>query len=1089
MENGNPNETTEFLWRRLSEECPTWAVGVPVLFALLVVGLIVLFRQEHKLRAAIVGGVVVGIIAIVYLPLAAILVNFFSWIVILIPVMAVALFYVVLMYIRDARSVHWLWAFFLGLMRTCVYVILAVVFLLPGCQHFEKQEYESKVLVLFDVSGSMFVVDDLPEEGKKLQSRQDKIVNFMTGILDESGREKTPFIDRVVQKTPLTMYRFGPVPDETDVFHLSAKKKPTLDQWNKWLKPNKKDLVRPEAENLKDEEVKEKFALTLALFNKRQDVVDTLLSGTNIGGSCLQVHKLENTSFLQAIIVISDGQSNLGSDDARSEFLARVNNPKRPIPVITIGVGQFRLPKSIRIDDLVAPQEARPDDKFLVRVPVISQGMQGEEFTATLEVTRIKDVTGKAIKEEAFALPAKTGKFKGAGDQQQGTVEFEIDVQALKDIEAKKDEDSLLEGEWQFQAKVPRAAGPDGKPKEAFPDPFHVSESVNVQVQKRALRVLLFAGGATREYQFLRSILFREMTEKRMELCILLQTGREEHIDQDVEPDRMLAEFPTKLSSAGQKFMSLSDYDVIIAFDPDWTKLTKGELRDLNEWVGANAGGIIFVAGPVFSHQIARPGGHDFSKLLPLYPVVLKDNRLHGLGAGLGHDTSRPYALNFSPVAKLFDFIKLDEAGEGPIAGWNGFFWNDETKHFEPGNDEKPDRGFFTYYPVERVKPAAQVIATFAGPKESRIGDKTDAFKDQQPFIAAMPFGAGKTLYLGSGELWRLRKYKDGFHPRLWIKMARYVAAGAIQQKKYGRILMARNVAVGKIDFEAQIKGKDLLSLSSDLRPTVRVRRIDKNRPMDVPDPKDKDKKVEDKRNNLKFDLKAKQSDEGWQGFFEGSIPISEPGEYEFLLPIPGVEGEALRATVIVRKPNPELDNVRTNFGYLYQLASESKDLLNKLPPESKKKIELLLQTPEQTPGSSEKSTKRLFFPLSSADSVVDCLVQVPPKSDIVKGRFEDLWDEGAKTGKEVRAYWAALFAPLVIGLIGVLILGLLRQWLSAAVFFGICVFMTGLVALTNLIFARLLEGMLDVNFSYLLMLVVTLLGIEWLARKLLRLA
>jgi hypothetical protein len=184
------------------------------------------------------------------------------------------------------------------------------------------------------------------------------------------------------------------------------------------------------------------------------------------------------------------------------------------------------------------------------------------------------------------------------------------------------------------------------------------------------------------------------------------------------------------------------------------------------------------VAGPVHTYQLARPGGQDFSSLLAIHPVVLKDSRLHGLGIPGGHDTTRPYALNFTPLAKEYPFLKLDDAGESPTAGWNGFFWNNEKYKAEPGKYLRPIRGFFTYYPVERLKPASQVVATFAGPRESRIGEKTDDFKDQQPFIVAMPYGPGRSLYLGSGEFWRLRSYKDGFHERFWRGMIRYVAAG-----------------------------------------------------------------------------------------------------------------------------------------------------------------------------------------------------------------------------------------------------------------------------------------------------------------------
>ncbi|MSQ93444.1 MAG: VWA domain-containing protein [Gemmataceae bacterium] len=1091
------NETSEFLWRRLSEDCPTWAIGVPVLFAFLVLALIVIFRPDKKLMTAAIGGSIVGVFSLLYLFLGFFLVRVqgASWLVILVPVIGMALFYVGLMYIRDARSVHWLWAIFLGGLRTTVYAILAVVFLMPGCQHFDKQEYHSKTLFVFDVSGSMlFVIDDLPEEGQdpgKMPSRQDKILKWLAANADEQGREKIPFVDRVLAKTPLSVYRFGSIPDEGNVLHLTKDKSIPFADASIFLEPNMKDIERPDVSNLGADKAKDK----LAEYAKKIDMIETLrTSGTNIGGSLLQIHKLENSSFIQAIVIVSDGQSNLGSDDSRLEFLNRVNNPKRPIPVITVGVGQFRMPASIRIDDLLAPEETRPDDKFNMVVPVVSTGLQGEKFTVNVWIQRKKDVTGKEVDESPIPLGEKVGEFKGAGDLQEGKVPYEIDLQDLKKIKSADDKNNILEGEWHLWAKVPRAAFPNGKAKEAFADPFHVSEVVKVQVQKRALRVLLFAGGSTREYQFLRTILYREMLEKRMELCILNQsTVKEDHVDQDVEPERMLTEFPSRFGPnvGTEKFMSLNDYDVIVAFDPDWEKLTMKQRGALEEWVGTHAGGVIFVAGPVYSYKLARPGGKDYTPILKIFPVVLKDSRIHGLGlpgTGLGHDATRPWPLNFNPVAKEFDFLKLDESSESSTAGWKGFFWNDEKISDAGTFGAKPKRGFFTYYPVERLKPASQVAATFAGPKEARIGPSDD-FKDQMPFLVTMPFAGGKTMYVGSGEFWRMRAYKEGFQERLWIKILRHVASGGTQQKKYGRILMARTSAVGPINVEAQIKGKDFQFLGPDERPTVIVKRVDKNRPVAEPG---KDKDGKEPASNLKtIILQAKPTEGPWRGDFVGSIPIKEAGEYEFTIPIKNLPTEALRHTLIVRKPNPELDNVRTNFGYLYQMASESKMLPSTISPEVRKEIEAAVQVPgDQAPVDGGAAAKRLFFPLSSADTVAKCLVSVPPKTDIIRqGPPEDLWARGLKTNRAVTAYLAALLAPLVIGVIGVIILLLLRQWVSALIFFGICVLMTIGVAVTDVVFTKLLTDVLDVDFSYLLVTVVSLLGIEWLARKLLRLA
>ena len=133
---------------------------------------------------------------------------------------------------------------------------------------------------------------------------------------------------------------------------------------------------------------------------------------------------------------------------------------------------------------------------------------------------------------------------------------------------------------------------------------------------EKPLRVLLFAGGPTREYQFLRSFFVKQVDRKRMELSVLLQSGGREVV-QDVPPDRLLKSFPPRLdvgeknSNADDRSGNLAAYDVIIAFDPDWTKLTEEQGQLLEKWVGEEGHGLILVAGPVHTLDLARPGaGH-----------------------------------------------------------------------------------------------------------------------------------------------------------------------------------------------------------------------------------------------------------------------------------------------------------------------------------------------------------------------------------------------------------------------------------------------------------------------------------------------
>jgi hypothetical protein len=95
----------------------------------------------------------------------------------------------------------------------------------------------------------------------------------------------------------------------------------------------------------------------------------------------------------------------------------------------------------------------------------------------------------------------------------------------------------------------------------------------------------------------------------------------------------------------------------------------------------------------------------------------------------------------------------------------------------------------------------------------------------------------------------------------------------------------------------------------------------------------------------------------------------------------------------------------------------------------------------------------------------------------------------GLVEGTEVSIFWAGVLTPLVIAVIGAAILCSLQQWISAILFVGMCMTLSIGMAIAGQVFEALFAGTLPVGFSYTLMILVTLLGIEWLSRKLLRLA
>src|SRR5207244_433915 len=173
--------------------------------------------------------------------------------------------------------------------------------------------------------------------------------------------------------------------------------------------------------------------------------------------------------------------------------------------------------------------------------------------------------------------------------------------------EGGKAKPELQEGEWKFVARVAKDR------RETFLKPMHISEPATTRIVKRPIRVLLFTGAPMHEYQFVRTLFVREVDQRRAELSIYLQpapgqTQRRQGIVQDVPPERLLSQFPYRLQDEtadkpDEKLYNLSNYDLIIAFDPDWNELKKEECDLLEKWVGTHAGGLIIVAGQVNTVQ------------------------------------------------------------------------------------------------------------------------------------------------------------------------------------------------------------------------------------------------------------------------------------------------------------------------------------------------------------------------------------------------------------------------------------------------------------------------------------------------------
>ena len=185
-----------------------------------------------------------------------------------------------------------------------------------------------------------------------------------------------------------------------------------------------------------------------------------------------------------------------------------------------------------------------------------------------------------------------------------------------------------------------------------------------VEVVERKNRVLLLAGGPLREYRFLRNLLFRDPNTT---LHAVLQSAPPGAAQ---EADEVLPEFP-------QDAETLFEYDCLVAFDPDWRQLTDEQTELLDRWVAEKAGGLILIAGPVFTPYWSRASrGVDEMKLnrrsVVLYPVTFFRRGSADIQLGrVNSETAWP--LEFTREGRQAPFLWLEDEPPASQSAWSRF--------------------------------------------------------------------------------------------------------------------------------------------------------------------------------------------------------------------------------------------------------------------------------------------------------------------------------------------------------------------------------------------------------------------------------
>lgn len=448
-------------------------------------------------------------------------------------------------------------------------------------------------------------------------------------------------------------------------------------------------------------------------------------SQTRIGDAIRGVLTRHDPTTLAGLLLITDGQANSGLTTGAAAALAR----RGDVAIYPLGVGSSDAPTNVRVVDLDAPRRVYPGDKFALTA--VLQATGSKPVTAQVQLLDGLDDPGVELTEVVDSREVELPP-----DGSLVSVRFETSPESV--------------GRRRLGVRVV-PPGEDHNQDDDF-------REARYEVVARKLRVLAIAGGPTREYQFVRNLLYRDDS---VELDVWLQTARQ-GLSQDA--DRLLTEFPSRLEE-------LFEYDAIIAFDPDWMQVPAEGMQALQRWLSEQAGGLVLIGGPIYMPQWTRLRTDPRVAILGgLFPVELATRSPLSAGGRQGGETA--FDLEFTPEALRAEFLFIAEEPQASFDVWSSF------------------GGVYDYVGVKDPKPGAKVYAYFSDPS-TRIGDALPVY------LASQFYGAGRTYFQASGEMWRLRRENDAYFDNYYTKLIRWVSEGRLLRDSNRGVLLVDNPRAG----------------------------------------------------------------------------------------------------------------------------------------------------------------------------------------------------------------------------------------------------------------------------------------------------
>ena len=762
--------------------------------------------------------------------------------------------------LRDSRFLSLPWRTMLLILRIVVLVLTLIVLLNPRERMQTTQVQRSRVGVLVDTSLSMAFPAADSNEAQSTSAAPDVLTRAtaVQEMLVASG-----LLERLSATHAVSVYTFdsaltGPqaiIADEQTTFVKSPDREVDSERQGPTPSPDSADAATRRVD-LADSTPRSPEDTT----RKWETVFQPRGGETRLGEALHQMVGQLSGRTLSGLVVLTDGRSNAGLDVE----VARLRAERSDTRLITVGVGSQRAQMNLWVAGMQSPSDVHRGDPFDISVVVQGSGMQDQSGVVRLfqQSAGSDGKDRRQVAEEPFqltdpAIPA------GVRFQQELSVPGKYEYIAV----AQLTDDTVVE----------LTVDDNQRRRE-------------VEITDRKQKVLVISSGPMREYRFVRNTLYRH---SGIESDVWLQSVTNENLDfVSQEAEKLLTSFPRTEAE-------LFEYDVIVAFDANWSLLSAEQLKFLNRWVDEHSGGIIFVAGELFTAEVERDS-EKLRDVAVLYPVVL--NRIL-TDLQVTQRANQPWPVTLTPEGRASEFLKIaDATGKTDVNLWQTF------------------EGVYRSYPVRAIRDGAVVLAEYGNPRaKTRDG--------QPPFLASQFYGKGRTMFVGSAETWRLRAISPEGYQRFWTGLIREVGQGRRSRgRSRGLLLLDRTeVSPGQaVTIRAQLYDSRMQELR---RESVPVSIVDSDgRPVAVPD--------------------ALRGDARRPGQFVNTFRPARQGLFRVSVPIPE-SSDVLQANIEVVVPNLESEDPSQNVRLLKGLTENTGGTY--LSPD-----ELEQQLPDLLPDRSE---------------------------------------------------------------------------------------------------------------------------------------